>query len=101
MIALVHLFIIYFDIPTPAAWWIGAMIYSGLVAVLFSSRSLAKKLSTYAMFGIVTWVGWLTVCPCTFAHFLFAPVAGLIALITTHAILSRILPSRVAKTDGG
>lgn len=96
MVGVVHLFIVYFDVPKPAAWWVGALIYSGLLAVLLSASPLATKLSVYTMFVVVTWVGSLTVCPCTGAHFLFAPIAGLMSLSIAHAIFDRVLPASVS-----
>ena len=44
-------------------------------------------------------VGWLTVCRCTFAHFLIAPIASLIALSIAHGILARVLPATVPIED--
>jgi hypothetical protein len=77
LIGLVHAFMIYFAVPTPAAWYLGAIIYAGLLAVLLARMSMLDKLFTYMLFAIVTVVGSLTVCPCTGAHFLAAPAAGL------------------------
>ena len=80
MVGVVFLFIVYYRIPKPDAWWIGAMIYAGLLAVLLSRYSLLQKIGVYLMFVVVTIVGTITVCPCTNVHFVFAPIAGLIVL---------------------
>jgi len=90
MVGVVHAFMIVFAVPRPTAWYLGAMIYAGLLAVLYSRRLLVDKVGMYFMFAVVTVVGAATVCPCTGAHFLVAPVAGLFALGMFHAIKSLV-----------
>lgn len=80
MIAIVHAFMVHFAVPSPAAWYLGAIIYAGLVAVLFDESSIVDKISIYVTFGVVTVVGSITVCPCTGAHFFLAPIAGMLML---------------------
>jgi hypothetical protein len=84
MVVVVHAFILIFKVPKPDAWYVGAMIYTGLVAVLFSTKSLYDKLGIYLVFLVVTIVGAVTVCPCTGAHFVLAPIAGFVALGVVH-----------------
>jgi len=91
MIAVVHAFLIGFAVPSPAAWYLGAMIYAGLVAVIFSHSSIVDKLGTYVLFAVVTVVGALTVCPCTCAHFFIAPIAGF-AVIGLIRVLKSFVP---------
>lgn len=43
MVAVVHVFMIFLAVPHPAAWYLGAMIYGGLVAVLFSTKSVFDR----------------------------------------------------------
>lgn len=86
MVALVHAFMVWFAVPRPAAWYLGAIIYAGLIAVMFSRRPLVDKLGIYFMFAVVTVVGALTVCPCTGAHFVLAPIAGLMALAIVNLV---------------
>ena len=86
MVAVVHVFMLWFAVPRPAAWYLGGMIYAGLIAVLFSRRSLFDKLGIYFVFVVVTVVGALTVCPCTMAHFFVAPIAGLMAIALVHVV---------------
>ncbi|MDB4614644.1 hypothetical protein OAH18_03035 [bacterium] len=93
MVGVVHAFMIGFAVPTPAAWYLGAMIYAGLVAVLFSKSSIVDKVGIYFVFAVVTVVGAVTVCPCTGAHFFIAPIAGMVALGLIHGIKS-LLPQR-------
>lgn len=88
MVGVVHVFIVQCQIPKPEAWWIGAMIYSGLVGVLLSRYTLLQKIGVYLMFVVVTIVGAITVCPCTGAHFVIAPIAGLIALSLFHTLVT-------------
>ena len=80
MIGVVHAFMLWLNMPTFEAWCLGSLIYTGLVAVLFSRKSLIDKLGTYVIFIVVTVAGALTVCPCTGAQFIFGPLAGLITL---------------------
>lgn len=94
MVGVVHAFMLGFHVPRPAAWYLGAMIYAGLVAVLFARRSLADKLGTYFVFLVVAVVGALTVCPCTGAHFFFGPLAGLLALAIVHRLKLRLAALR-------
>ncbi len=91
MVGVVHAFMIYFDVPRPAAWFLGAMIYGGLVAVLFAQRSIFDKMGIYLTFAVVTVVGALTVCPCTHAHLLFGPIAGMLTVAFVHTV-KRIVP---------
>jgi len=91
MVAVVHAFMIGFAVPHPAAWYLGAIIYVGLIAVLFSKSSIVDKLGIYFMFVIVTIVGAITACPCTGAHFFIAPIAGMIALGLIH-VMKPIMP---------
>jgi hypothetical protein len=84
MVGVVHAFMVGLDLPSPAAWVLGAMIYAGLVGVLFAQRPIADKIAFYAVFVVVTLVGAATVCPCTGAHFFLAPIAGLMTLGLAH-----------------
>jgi hypothetical protein len=93
MISVVHAFMIGFAVPSPAAWYLGAIIYAGLVAVLFSKRSIFDKLGIYLVFVVVTVVGALTVCPCTGVHFFIAPIVGLVALGLIRGI-KLVVPQR-------
>ena len=93
MVGVVHAFMVFFSVPKPAAWYLGTMIYGGLVAVLFSQKSLIDKLGIYFVFVVVTIVGALTVCPCTGAHFFCALAAGLMALGLVHGV-KRMVPQR-------
>lgn len=86
MVAVVHAFMVWFAVPRPAAWYLGAIIYAGLIVVMFSRRSLVEKIGVYFVFAVVTVVGALTVCPCTGAHFVLAPIAGLMALAVVHLV---------------
>jgi hypothetical protein len=65
MVAVVHGFMVGFEVPSLAAWFLGAMMYVGLVAVLFARRSLLDKLGIYFVYVVTGVVGALTVCPCT------------------------------------
>jgi hypothetical protein len=96
MVVVVHAFMVWFAVPRPAAWYLGAIIYAGLIAVMFSRRSLVDKFGIYFVFVVVTVVGALTVCPCAGAHFVLAPIAGLMALALVH-LVKFILPT--ASTD--
>lgn len=93
MVAVVHAFMLGFKVPTPEAWYLGAIIYAALVAVLFSKRSIIDKLGIYVVFAVVTIVGALTVCPCTGAQFVATPLAGLATLGIIHR-LKRLLRRR-------
>jgi hypothetical protein len=91
LIAAVHVFMLTNAVPRPAAWYLGSLIYAGLVAVLFSRRSLFDKIATYFVFVVVTIVGIFTVCPCTLGHFFLAPLAGLGAVGLVHLVKRRFL----------
>ncbi len=99
MVGVVHAFMIFYSIPRPAAWYLGAIIYAGLIAVLFSDKPLFEKLGIYFVFVVVAIVGAMTVCPCTHAHFIVAPAAGLVALGLVHGIKRLFTQSRHSKAD--
>jgi hypothetical protein len=92
MVGVVHVFTLCLAIPSPAAWILGAMIYAGLLGVLLSHYSMIDKLRTYGLFVVVTYVGAGTVCPCTGAHFIAAPIAGLCFLGLTQGIKEFLRP---------
>ncbi|HEX5442718.1 MAG TPA: hypothetical protein VFW87_02765 [Pirellulales bacterium] len=100
MVGVVHAFMVGFRVPRPAAWYLGAMMYAGLVAVLFARRSLADKLGIYFVFLVVAVVGALTVCPCTSAHFFFGPLAGLLAVAVVHRVKLRLATLRHVSRSG-
>jgi hypothetical protein len=90
MVAVMHGFMVGFEVPSLAAWFLGAMMYVGLVAVLFARRSLLDKLGINFVYVVTGVVGALTVCPCTGAHFILGPFAGTAALGLMHLIKRRV-----------
>src|SRR2546427_661723 len=86
MIAVVHAFMMWFEVPNPHAWFLGAVIYAGLVAVLFDKGSFIDKLIVYFVFIVVTVVGAYTVCPCTGGHIIIALPVGVFLLALLQAI---------------
>lgn len=100
IVGIVHYFMIFFEVPTPDAWALGAVIDAALVSVLFSNWPLIDKVGVYCMFFVVTLVGALTVCPCTAAHFILAPPAGLAVLGLFHLANLRRARASNAESPG-